>query len=153
MGSATTSETDVAVDDVMTDLQARVRERVRDRLLRHGASSAFDDATVFADVEALLRRATDAASPSALLLPEVLGDPETWRLDTAMRYQSHRGGIGHVIIFIKRRLLMPVFRWLFEYSRDNFERQRRMNEVLAACVQELAIETARRRRDVRRLSE
>jgi hypothetical protein len=47
---------------------------------------------------------------------------------------------------------MPVFRWLFEYSRDNFERQRQMNHVLAACVQELAIETARLRQDVRRLS-
>ena len=57
------------------------------------------------------------------------------------------------IIFAKRRLLMPVFRWLFEYSRDNFERQRRMNEVLCGCVQELAIETARLRREVRRLSQ
>ena len=38
---------------------------------------------------------------------------------------------------------MPAFRWLFEYSRDNFERQRRVNRVLFACVQELAIETAR----------
>jgi len=45
-----------------------------------------------------------------------------------------------------------VLRWLFEYSRDNFERQRRMNEVLSACVQELAIETARLRQEVHRLS-
>ena len=108
---------------------------------------------LFADaVDALLRRSTDAASPPALLLPELLGDPETWRLDTAMRYQSHRDGMGSVIIFVKRRLLMPVLRWLFEYSRDNFERQRRMNDVLSACVQELAIETARLRQEVHRLS-
>jgi hypothetical protein len=86
------------------------------------------------------------------LLPELLGDPETWRLDTAMRYRSHRGGVGGAIIFVKRRLLMPVLRWLFEYSRDNFERQRRMNDVLSACVQELAIETARLRQDLHRLS-
>jgi hypothetical protein len=47
---------------------------------------------------------------------------------------------------------MPVFRWLYEYSRDNFERQRRTNQVLFACVQELALETALLRREIRRLS-
>ena len=62
------------------------------------------------------------------------------------------GGAGPFIIFVKKRILMPVFRWLFEYSRDNFERQRRMNEVLSACVQALAIETAQLRQEVRRLS-
>ena len=70
-----------------------------------------------------------------------------------MRYQSHRRrGRRRVIVFVKRRVLMPVLRWLFEYSRDNFERQRRMNQVLFACVQELAVETARLRQEVRRLS-
>ncbi|MET0211662.1 MAG: hypothetical protein ABW292_01610, partial [Vicinamibacterales bacterium] len=133
--------------------RARVRERIREELLRHGASAAFDDAALFAEVEALMRGAVDGASPRALLMPELLGDPDTWRLDTAMRYRSHRGRAGAAIIFVKRRLLMPVVRWLFEYSRDNFERQRRMNEVLCACVQELAIETARLRREVRRLSQ
>ena len=45
---------------------------------------------------------------------------------------------------------MPAFRWLFEYSRDNFERQRRVNRVLFACVQELALETARLRQELDR---
>jgi hypothetical protein len=136
----------------MADLQVEVRERIREHLLRHGASPAFDDAALFTEVESLLRKAVDAASPRSLLVPELLGDPETWRLQTAMRYQSHRGGLGRIIIFVKQRLLMPVLRWLFEYSRDNFERQRRMNEVLCACVQDLAIETVRLRREVQRLS-
>jgi hypothetical protein len=143
---------DVAVDEVLTELRERVRERLRQQLLRHGASPELNDPAVFDAVDALLRRSADGASPRALLLPELLGDPETWRLDTAMRYQSHREGVGSVIIFVKRRLLMPLLRWLFEYSRDNFERQRRMNEVLSACVQELAIETARLRQEVHRLS-
>ncbi|HEX5110564.1 MAG TPA: hypothetical protein VFV95_19065 [Vicinamibacterales bacterium] len=145
--------TDVSAEAVMADLRAQVRERIREHLLRHGASRAFDEPELFADVDALLRAAVNSATPSSLLIPELLGDPETWRPDTAMRYQSHRGAIGPVIVFVKRRLLMPVFRWLFEYSRDNFERQRRMNEVLCGCVQELAIETARLRREVRRLSQ
>ena len=143
---------EVAVDEVLTELQARVRERLRAGLLRHGASAALHDPALFAEVEALLRHATERARPSAILLPELLGDPDTWRLDTAMRYRSHRGGVGRAIVFVKRRLMMPVLRWLFEYSRDNFERQRHMNDVLAACVQELAIETARLRQEVHRLS-
>ena len=147
------STTDVSVDTIMTGLRARVREQIREDLLRHGASPAFDDSALFAEVEGLIRGAVDAANPRALLMPELLGDPDTWRLETAMRYQSHRARTGGLIIFIKRRILMPLVRWLFEYSRDNFERQRRMNEVLCACVQDLAIETARLRREVRRLSQ
>ena len=53
-------------------------------------------------------------------------------------------------MFVKRRLLMPVLRWFYEFSRDNFERQRRVNQVLLACVQELAIETTRLRRGAAR---
>jgi hypothetical protein len=139
----------VSVDAVMTELQNRVRQRVREDLLRHGASPSFDDAAIFAAVDSLLRRAADRHQPAALLLPEVLGEPATWRLETAMRYQSHRRGpVASTILFVKRRLLMPMFRWLFEYSRDNFERQRYVNQVLFACVQELAIETAQLRRQI-----
>ncbi len=133
----------------MSELHARVRERVRTDVLRHGASSALDDPALFAEVDALLQQATERSRPAALLLPELLGEPDQWRLDTAIRYQSHRGGgIAALLMFVKRRLLMPIFRWLFEYSRDNFERQRRVNEVLFACVQELAIETVRLRHQV-----
>ena len=140
----------VSVDAVMSELQGRVRERLRTQLLRNGASPAFADPQLFADVEALLHTATDVGDTDALLLPELLGDPETWRLDTAMRYQSHRAsGPASFIIFVKRRVLMPVLRWLFEYSRDNFERQRRVNRVLFACVQELAVENARLKQEVR----
>jgi hypothetical protein len=53
------------------------------------------------------------------------------------------------IIFIKRRVMMPLLRWFFEYSHDNFVRQRRVNQVLFACVQELAAENARLRKEVR----
>ena len=138
----------------MAEVHERVRARLRERLLSHGASRAFDDPALFAEVERMLQTATSTGDAQALLLPELLGDRETWRLQTAMRYQSHRGaGVASTLIFIKRRVLMPMFRWLFEYSRDNFERQRRVNDVLFACVQELAIENARLRRDVQALSD
>ena len=100
-----------------------------------------------------MRAATERTHAQALLLPELLGEPASWKLDTAMRLQSHRGGAtAAFVVFVKRRLLLPLHRWLFEYSRDNFERQRRVNQVLFACVQELAIETARLRQEIQRRS-
>ena len=134
----------------MADVQGRVRERLRLHLVRHGAA-AFEDPVLFAEVEQLLRSSIEAGDSHALILPELLGEPASWRIETAMRYGSHRGqGAASVVLFVKQRLLMPLFRWLFEYSRDNFERQRRVNLVLFACVQELALENARLRHDLQR---
>jgi hypothetical protein len=141
-----------STEQVMADLQGRVRERVRAELVRHGASKALDDPALFADIDALLRAAIERSQPAALLLPELLGDPSTWRLDTAIKYQTHRGAAGAPIIFVKQRLLMPLLRWFYEFNRDNFERQRRINQVLFACVQELAIELAKQRRELQALS-
>ena len=136
----------------MAELQGRVRERVRAELVRHGASEALDDPALFADIDRMLRGAIERSQPAALLLPELLGDPSTWRLDTAIKYQTHRGAAGAPIIFVKQRLLMPLLRWFYEFNRDNFERQRRINQVLFACVQELAIEVAKQRRELQALS-
>ena len=140
----------MSVDVVTAELRERVRARLRERLKLHGASRAFDDPALFADVDRLLQSSIAEGDAGALLLPELLGDPDTWRLQTAMHYQSHRGsGAAAVVLFFKRRVLMPMFRWLFEYSRDNFERQRRVNQVLFACIQELAIENAALRKQMR----
>jgi hypothetical protein len=151
------SDPTVSVDAVMSDLQSRVRERRRRRLqariVRTAGGSGLEDTAVFDEVEALLQKAAETGDAEALLLPELLGDPSTWRLDTALRYQSHRPrGPAAIIVFIKRRVMLPFLRWLFEYSRDNFERQRRVNRVLFACVQELAAETVRLREELHRLS-
>jgi hypothetical protein len=141
-----------STDQIMAELQGRVRERVRAELVRHGASAALEDPALFADIDAMLRAAIERSQPAALLLPELLGDPSTWRLDTAIKYQTHRGAAGAPIIFVKQRLLMPLLRWFYEFNRDNFERQRRINQVLFACVQELAIELAKQRRELHALS-
>ena len=136
----------------MAELQGRVRERVRAELLRHGASAALEDPALFADIDTILRAAIERSQPAALLLPELLGDPSTWRLDTAIKYQTHRGAAGTPIVFVKQRLLMPLLRWFYEFNRDNFERQRRINQVLFACVQELAIELAKQKRELQAVS-
>jgi hypothetical protein len=145
----TTGDPAVSVDSIMSQLQDRVRARLREELLQHGASPALEDPRVFADVERVLRDATSRTAARALLLPELLGDPATWRLEPALAISSHRGALAaSVIRGMKQRVLMPVLRWLFEYSHDNFVRQQRVNQVLFACVQELAIENAELRRDL-----
>jgi hypothetical protein len=53
-------------------------------------------------------------------------------------------------VFVKRQLLLPLVRWLVDYNRDNFRRQQRVNRLLAACIEELALENARLRRDLNR---
>jgi hypothetical protein len=136
----------------MAELQGRVRERVRAELVRHGASAALEDPELFADIDTILRAAIERSQPAALLLPELLGDPSTWRLDTAIKYQTHRGPAGAPIVFVKQRVLMPLLRWFYEFNRDNFERQRRINQVLFACVQELAIELAKQKRELQAVS-
>lgn len=137
----------------MDDVQQRVRTRLQEELRRHGASPLLADPEVFAAVDDLLRRSAAVDRPGALLLPEVLGAPDAWRLETALRYRTHRQSLaGRLIIGVKRHVLMPAFRWLFEFSRDNFARQERVNQMLFACVQELAIENARLRADLQRLA-
>jgi hypothetical protein len=37
---------------------------------------------------------------------------------------------------------------LFEYSQSNFRRQQRLNQILLACIEELAVENARLRKDL-----
>jgi hypothetical protein len=139
------------VDTVMADLQGRVRARLREELLQHGASRALEDPEVFAEVERVLRQAAGRTGVRALLLPEFLGDPSTWRIETALTFPSHRGRTAAAVLRgVKQRILMPALRWLFEYSHDNFVRQQRVNHVLFACVQELAIQNAELQRELRR---
>ena len=138
----------------MSELHERVHRQLRERLLLHGASSSLADPAIFAEVERLMQSAVTLGDAEALLLPELLGDRESWRLRTSMRFESHRSaGAASFIIFVKQRIMMPLLRWLFEYSRDNFERQQRVNQVLFACVQELAVENARLRRELQALSQ
>jgi hypothetical protein len=132
----------------MKDIEAGARDDRRARLVAAGAA-AYRDADLFADVDALLRRAL-RRDDQAALLPALLDDDE-WRLQPALRMSSHRPVVGPAIVFVKRRLMMPLMRWLFDYSRENFRRQQRVNRMLAACIEELAIENSWLRREIAEL--
>lgn len=145
------NEPPASVDVLMRDLEDQVLGRLRERLMEGGGPREYEDAELFRAVEEVLRRAVTGRSLDALLVPELVGDDDEWQLRTYLRLSSHRGAVGRVIVFIKRRVLLPLTRWLYEYSLENFRRQDRVNRMLFSCVEELAIENARLRQDLQRL--
>jgi hypothetical protein len=131
----------------MKQIESDVRANIRRRLIKHGMP-AYEDEAVFERVRAMLQHAADGRDLDVLLLPELLEDDVDWALDPTLRLSSHRQAAGGLILFAKRRLVLPVVRWLFEYSQANFRRQQQLNKILLACIEELAIDNARLRRDV-----
>jgi hypothetical protein len=129
----------------MRELEDDVRRARRKRLLARGGASDYQDQALYERVDVVLRRALEARDHDALLLPDFLSSEPDWQLKLHLRYASHRPVIGPLLIFFKRRILLPLNRWLYEYSLENFRRQQRLNAVLFACVEELAIEIARLR--------
>lgn len=139
----------IRVGAVMGEIEHDVRARLRQHLLKRGGAADYEDEELFAAVRAVLARAVDLRNLDATLLPELLDSDVEWRLQTHLALSTHRpSSVGRAILFVKRRVLLPLTRWLFEYSQDNFRRQDHLNRVLFACIEELAIENARLRRDV-----
>jgi hypothetical protein len=143
------AEPSIRVDAVMGEIEHDVRARLRQHLLKRGGAADYQDEELFAAVRTVLARAVDERNLDATLLPELLDGDVEWRLQTHLALSTHRpSAVGRVILLVKRRLLLPLTRWLFEYSQDNFRRQDHLNRVLFACIEELALENARLRRDV-----
>jgi hypothetical protein len=139
----------VPVEQLMREIEDDVRQVRRRRLLARGGAGDYRDPAIYAGVDAVLRRALDARDHDALLLPDLMdGDPD-WELSLHLRYASHRPVVGPLLIAVKRRVLLPMMRWLYEFSLENFRRQRRINTVLFAAIEELAIENARLRQALR----
>jgi hypothetical protein len=132
----------------MAGIEASVRDELRRRLVARGGPAEFRDGDVFARVHAVLSRAADRRDTDVLLLPELLPDEDAWKPSAELKITSHRPVVGPIIVFAKRRLILPLVRWLFEYTEDNFRRQDYVNRVLMACVEELAIDNARLRREL-----
>ena len=142
------ADSNIRVDEVMGEIERDVRARLRRHLLKKGGAADYQDEEIFAAVHALLARAIDARNLDATLLPELVDGDIDWRLQTHLTLTTHRPGVGRFILFAKKKLLLPLTRWLFEYSQDNFRRQDHLNRILFACIEELALENARLRRDI-----
>jgi hypothetical protein len=135
----------VDVSRVMTDIRKRASAELRERAFDRGNTPAFSDAELFDVVEQILRGAVDEADRKVLLLPEIIAGDEDLTLLPSARLTSHRPVVGPLIVFVKRRLLQPLTQWLYEYSMDNFRRQAKINRIMFAALQALAIENARLR--------
>ncbi len=142
----------VRVDEVMGEIERDVRARLRRHLIKRGGAADYQDQEIFDAVHALLARAVDERNLDATLLPELLDSDVEWRLQTHLELTTHRPAVGRFILFVKRRILLPMTRWLFEYSQENFRRQDHLNRVLFACIEELALENVRLRRDLTKKS-
>ncbi len=142
----------VSVERLMHEIADDLRGERRERALARGGPAEYRDPEIFAAVEGVLRRAVESRNLDASLIPALLEDEEDSRLQTHLRFSSHRPLAGPVIVFVKRRILLPVMRWLYEYSLENFRRQQQINRILFACLEELAIENARLERLVKEQS-
>lgn len=138
----------VEVDKLMREIEDDVRHMRRKRLLARGGAGDYRDPALYARVDEVLRRAIEARDHDALLLPDFLTGEAGWDLSLHLKYASHRPVVGTALIAVKRKVLLPLMRWLYEFSLENFRKQRRINTVLFACIEELAIENARLRQAI-----
>jgi hypothetical protein len=128
---------------VMDRIESEAREAVRRRAVTHGGATEYNDPEMFERVWSLLGHATGGRKRDFLLLPELLDEGREWDLEPRLSFTSHRPALGPFILLVKRRLLLPLARWLFDYTRENFRRQQQLNRILFACIEELAVENVR----------
>ena len=143
------NEARLRVDAVMSDIERDVRERIRRHLLKTGGAADYQDPEIFDAVHRVIARVVDSRDLDATLLSQLVDGDVDWRLQTHLNLTTHRpAASGRFILFAKKKLLLPLTRWLFEYSQENFRHQDHLNRILFACIEELAIENARLRREV-----
>ena len=134
---------------MMDELHRRVRAHLREEIARTRPDSALLAPGVFDAAETVLRKAIADERPT--VLHELMHGSIDWELQTSLRLTSHRPRSGGFILWVKRHVLLPLTRWLFNYSRDNFARQARVNDLLMSCVETLVVEHVRLRREVESL--
>ena len=83
------------VEPLMREIEDQVRDELRRRMLARGGRPEYQDPEVFRSVDRLLRRAADRPDEQALL-PEFLGPESDWRLQTHLRFSSHRHVTGAI---------------------------------------------------------
>ena len=143
------TEPTVRVDQVMGEIERDVRARLRRHLLKRGGAADYEEQEIFDAVHRLFARVVDSRDLDATLMSELADGDVDWRLQTHLNLTTHRpAATGRFILFAKKKLLLPLTRWLFEYSQENFRRQDRLNRIMFACIEELAIENARLRREI-----
>jgi hypothetical protein len=138
-----------SVDEAMKEVRTLVRARLRAELERTAPGSPLLSDELFDEAEAIYRKAL--ARRGLLMMPALLLDESEWELATNLRFASHRPVTGRLVLFVKKHMVLPLTRWLYEYSRDNFERQARVNDTLMATIETLVAEVLTLRGEIERL--
>ena len=136
-----------AADAISTEeLMESIRKNLRRRYLHDIKVNPLEGA------RSRLQAALDTTATYRPLLSELV-DEFDWEIRPAIRFRSHRPVIGDALILIKRRIVLPVVYWLYEYCSENFRAQRRINDGLMILIETLAQENARLRLDMERMLE
>ena len=127
----------VSTEELMTSIRSGLRRR----------HIADIEVNPLESARSQLEAALDSRPTYRPLLAELI-DERDWKIKPAIRFRSHRPVIGKMLIFVKRRIVLPVVYWLYEYCSENFRAQRRINDGLMILTETLAQENARLRLDV-----
>ena len=135
----------------MREIEDRVRDDLRRRLLARGGAPEYQDPEVFRSVDRLLRRAADrperARAAAGVSRPRIrLADRDARAVCQPSAASPARWcSSSSVASFCRSRA------GCYEYTVDNFQRQERVNRMLVACIEELAIENARLHRELEQI--
>jgi hypothetical protein len=131
------------VDEIMAFIQRKIDERRRGGVL-------YDDEiraeTAIWLSELLVDQAHGESSIQHYL--DTVGD---WRLLLHPNFSTHRGRIGRLALWFKKRILYPPLRWIVEHGEANAWRQDRLNLMLLNLIEEMALETGRLKARLARL--
>jgi hypothetical protein len=126
------------------ELMASIRQNLRRRHLAGIEVNPLESA------RSQLEAAFESSSGYRPLISELINEDE-WKVRPAIRFRSHRPVIGEMLVFIKRRIVLPVVYWLYEFCSENFRVQRRVNTGLMVLIETLAQENARLRLDMEKV--
>jgi hypothetical protein len=131
------------VDDIMRYIQKRIDDRRRTGIL-------FDD-EIRTELGIWLTEVLADRPAYESTLQHYLDTLGEWRLQLHPHLGTHRGRIGNLFVWIKKRILAPPLRWIVEQVEVNAWRQDRLNQSLMRILEETVVENGRLKARVARL--
>lgn len=125
---------------------------LRERIARRQASGRDDRDEIRSETAVWLAEVMSRDRSAESVLRHQLDTAGEWRLQLHPNFTTHRGRLGRILVWVKRRLLYPPLRWIVEVVEVNAWRQDRMNASTLNLLEEMALEIGRLRAKVDRLS-
>ncbi len=135
----------LSTESIMSQVRLRVSQQIGWEQPGAGTANAYDE------VKRVFQASQETLRPLSPFYPQVLGSEDMWEVPTPLVFETHRGVLGRVLIWVKRRVLFPLNRWLHGYVWHNLRRQQDLNLRLLAAVESLAVSHARLQEEVEAL--